>query len=80
MTQQQIDLDKPKDAKLFLRGIRIHGKEVTQVILEGGKILNIEDMSGEQLVRYAKEIYFDFFGGIEGEGGYIDLEIAGQNQ
>lgn len=75
-----IDLDNPKDAKFFLRGARIAGKPIEHVILESGEQLSIENMTDEQLVRYAKDIYFDYLGGTEGVGGHIDLETSGLDQ
>lgn len=76
----KLDLDNPKDAKFFLRGVRINGREITHVNLVNGKTLAVEDMSDEQLVTYAKDVYLDFCGGAEGEDGFIHLETAGMDQ
>lgn len=75
-----IDLNNPKDAKMFLRGVRIQGREITQIHLADKTVLNIEEMNDEQLTFYAKEIYFDFCGGKEGKGGVVGLVTENQNQ
>jgi len=72
--EKTIDLDNPKDAKKFLRGVRIQGKAIDFVIINDDQKLHVEEMNDEQLVRYAKDVYFDFCGGVEGEPGQIDLE------
>lgn len=74
----EIDLDNPRDARKFLRGVKILGKRITEVILEGGALLLVEDMTDSQAVRYAKDVYFDYCGGVEGHGGEIDLEGVDQ--
>lgn len=76
----KINLDDPKDAKTFLRGVRIEGKEITEIQVKSGKTIKIEDMNDSQLVFYAKEVYFDFCGGVEGKGGFMELETKGMNQ
>jgi hypothetical protein len=74
----QIDLDNPIDAKKFLRGIRIQGKEITVVTLESGRKLEIEAMTDAELVNYARELYIDVFNGES--GGVMELETEHQDQ
>lgn len=74
----KIDLDKPDDARKFLRGIKIRGGRIEFVVLESGKQLSIEEMSDDQVVRYAKDVYLDYCGGTEGEGGHVELEGVDQ--
>lgn len=74
MSEKEIDLDNPKDARKFLRGVRIAGKPIEFVVLESDKHLGIEDMTDDQAIEYAKDIYFDYCGGIEGARGSIELE------
>lgn len=77
---KKLDLDNPKDAKLFLRGARIQGKPIDFVILEDERHLSVENMTDKELVRYAKDVYVDYLGGVEGKGGIIELETEGLNQ
>lgn len=72
--ENTIDLDKPEDARKFLRGVRIQRKGVEFIELEDGRTLDLATLSDKDAVRYAKDIYLDFCGGAEGEGGYIELE------
>lgn len=69
----EIDLDNPADALKFLRGVRFMDKHITHVHLEGGRQVAIEDLTAEQVVRYAKDVYLDYCGGVEGVAGEIDL-------
>lgn len=70
----QLDLDKPADAFFFLRSVKIKGMHIQFVGLDNGKELAIDDMTDEQAVRYAKDIYFDYCGGIEGKEREIELD------
>lgn len=78
--QRELDLDNPVDARFFLRTARIEGKIITVVVLDDGKELEIEKMTDAQAIRYAKDIYIDFLGGVEGERGSIELDTEGMNQ
>ena len=73
-----IDLDNPKDARKFLRGVRIAGKPIDFIELTDGRQLFVENMTDKQVVRYAKDVYFDYCGGTEGQGGEIHLEGVDQ--
>lgn len=75
-----IDLNNPVDAKIFLHGVRFGGKAVTHVLTEDKKQIEVESMTDEQLVRYAKDIYLDYCGGVEGENDWVELETEGQEQ
>lgn len=77
---EKIDLDNPKDAKFFLRGVRFSGKPIEFVDLADGRRLAINDMTDEQLVRYAKDIYFDYCGGIQGKSGLVELDENAREQ
>lgn len=74
----QINLDDPKDAKQFLRGIRIEGKPMAYVVLESGRKLMVEEMTNDELVAYAREVYIDIFDGKSGD--LMDLETENQDQ
>lgn len=80
MANKTIDLDNPKDAKKFLRGVRFQGKAIKFVTTADNKEINIEEMTDQQLVRYAKDIYLYFCGGEEGVKGEIELETENQGQ
>lgn len=71
---KSLDLDNPIDAKFFLRSVKIAGKKIEFVTLATGEDLSIEAMTNKQIVTYAKDIYFDFCGGIEGKDGTIELD------
>lgn len=77
---RSLDLDNPKDARFFLRGVRFDGKAVTELSLADGKVVKVDDLSDQQAIRYAKDIYFDFLGGKEGQGGVVTLEPEGDLQ
>lgn len=71
--KKTIDMDNPKDARKFLRGIRIQGKAIEFVILADGSKLSVEKMTDAEVCCYAKDVYLDYCGGIEGEGGFVEL-------
>lgn len=71
---ETIDLDKPQDARKFLADFKVSGRKVTGVELESGKWLEFSDMTDDQIIRYAKDIYFDFLGGKE-SGGVVNTDI-----
>ena len=71
---KRIDLDNVNDARKFLRGVRIADKKIDFLELESGKQINIEDLSDSEAIRYAKDIWFDFCGGKEGQPGNVSLE------
>lgn len=77
---RELNLDDPSDARFFMRGVRIDGKHIEFVELEDGRTLKVEEMTDFQVVYYAKDIYFDYCGGVEGEGGVIELNTMGMDQ
>jgi hypothetical protein len=77
---RHLDLDNPKDARFFLRGVRLEGKMITFVVRGDGFQLNVDQMTDVEAIQYAKNVYFDFLGGIEGKGGYVDLDPMVQEQ
>lgn len=76
--EHKIDLDDPKDARKFLRGVQIEGLNIEFIELSDGRQLMIEDMNDDEVVRYAKDVYFDYCGGVEGEDGSVDLHGVDQ--
>lgn len=37
--------------------------------------MELVELTDEQAVHYAKELYFDWMGGKEGVGEFVDLEL-----
>ncbi len=76
----QVDLNDPKDARYFLRGVKVNGKHISFVQLADGRQLSIDEMTDKEAVGYAKDIYIDFIGGIEGKPGIVELDPIGREQ
>ena len=68
-----LDLNIPRDCKTFLKSIKVDGKEVTELTLKGGRKLKVDDMTDEELILYANELYLNWFKGKE--GGFVDTHI-----
>ena len=70
-----IDLDKPSDAREFLSHFKVDGRKVSGIETTGQKWIEFTDMDDSQIVFYAKEIYFDWLGGKEGQDMVVDTNI-----
>lgn len=70
----ELDLRIAKDARKFLSDIKVDGKLVTEFTLSNGRTLQISELTDEQVILYANEIYFELFNAKDG-GQEIDTHI-----
>lgn len=55
--KKKLDINSAQGARKFLDGLHIAGKRVTQVTLKSGRELRFSDMSDDEAIHYARELF-----------------------
>lgn len=71
---KNIDLRVPAQCREFLKSIRVDGRAVTQFELESKKIITVDEMTDDQAVYYANQMYVEWLGGST-KGGPVSTNI-----